>query len=156
MAQIEFKMKNDEPLLKEGTVIAHQQFELTPYAFPTTEAVLADAKNKPAVSLDDRAIFAVLSANGVKVTFNKRSGYVAYIDVDGTPMMTDESELIPDFWRAATDNDFGAGMQNRLAAWQHPRLERKSFDIKQDGKNTTMLYGTKYRVVLKDGKVAIL
>ena len=29
-------------------------------------------------------------------------------------------------------------------------------DIKQDGKNTTMLYGTKYRVVLKDGKVAIL
>ena len=135
LVNFEFKMKNDEPLLKEGTVIAHQQFELTPYAFPTTEAVLADAKNKPAVSLDDRAIFAVLSANGVKVTFNKRSGYVSYIDVDDTPMMTDESELIPDFWRAATDNDFGAGMQNRLAAWQHPRLERKSFDIKQDGVN---------------------
>jgi beta-galactosidase len=71
----------------------------------------------------------------VKVTFDKHSGYVAYIDVDGTPMMTDDAQLVPDFWRAATDNDFGAGMQNRLAAWQHPRLERKSFNIQQDGVN---------------------
>ena len=137
-----FKLEKDEPLLKKGTVIAHQQFELTPYIFPTVESVTAQpavdkkAKTAPAsVSLDDRAIFAVLSANGVKVTFDKNTGYVAYIDVDGVPMMTDDAQLTPDFWRAATDNDFGAGMQNRLAAWQHPRLERKSFDIKQDGVN---------------------
>ena len=29
-------------------------------------------------------------------------------------------------------------------------------DIKQDGKGTTMLYGTKYLVVLKDGRQAVL
>ncbi|MCH5175661.1 MAG: beta-galactosidase [Prevotellaceae bacterium] len=123
-------------------VIAHNQFELTPYAFPTVEEITAQpvvdkkAKEKPeAVTLDDRAVYAVLSANGVKVTFDKGTGYVAYIDVDGTPMITDESELTPDFWRAATDNDFGANFQKRFAAWQHPRLEKKSFDIKQDGVN---------------------
>lgn len=135
LLNLEFKLEQDEPLLKAGAVIAHQQFEVAPYTFPTAEAVTAQQQGKQAVSLDDRAIFAVLSANGVKVTFNKHSGYVSYIDVDGTPMMTDDAELIPDFWRAATDNDFGAGMQNRLAAWQHPRLERKAFDIKQDGVN---------------------
>ncbi|MBO7580463.1 MAG: DUF4981 domain-containing protein [Bacteroidaceae bacterium] len=135
LVNFEFMLAQDEPLLKSGTVIAHQQFELSPYAFPKAETVTAQQQGKPAVTLDDRAIFAVLSANGVKVTFNKRTGYVSYIDVNGTPMMTDEAELIPDFWRAATDNDFGAGMQNRLSAWQHPRLERKAFDIKQDGVN---------------------
>lgn len=142
LVNFEFKQNTNDPLLKVGTVIAHQQFELTPYTFPTVEAITAQpvadkkAKTTPAgVTLDDRAVFAVLSANGVKVTFNKRTGYVAYIDVDGTPMMTDDAELIPDFWRACTDNDFGAGMQNRLAAWQHPRLERKGFNIKQDGAN---------------------
>ena len=142
LVNFEFKQNTNDPLLKVGTVIAHQQFELTPYTFPTIEAITAQpvadkkAKTTPAgVTLDDRAVFAVLSANGVKVTFNKRTGYVAYIDVDGTPMMTDDAELIPDFWRACTDNDFGAGMQNRLAAWQHPRLERKGFNIKQDGAN---------------------
>lgn len=142
LVNFEFKLKEDDPLQKAGTVIAHQQFELTPYTFPTVETVTAQpiadkkAKTAPAgVTLDDRAVFAVLSANGVKVTFNKRTGYVAYIDVDGTSMMTDDAELIPDFWRACTDNDFGAGMQNRLAAWQHPRLERKGFNIQQDGAN---------------------
>ena len=142
LVNFEFKQNTNDSLLKVGTVIAHQQFELTPYTFPTVEAITAQpvadkkAKTTPAgVTLDDRAVFAVLSANGVKVTFNKRTGYVAYIDVDGTPMMTDDAELIPDFWRACTDNDFGAGMQNRLAAWQHPRLERKGFNIKQDGAN---------------------
>ncbi|MBQ2535980.1 MAG: DUF4981 domain-containing protein, partial [Bacteroidaceae bacterium] len=142
LVNFEFKQNTNDPLLKVGTVIAHQQFELTPYTFPTVEVITAQpvadkkAKTTPAgVTLDDRAVFAVLSANGVKVTFNKRTGYVAYIDVDGTPMMTDDAELIPDFWRACTDNDFGAGMQNRLAAWQHPRLERKGFNIKQDGAN---------------------
>ncbi len=142
LVNFEFKQNTNDSLLKVGTVIAHQQFELTPYTFPTVEVItaqpVADKKAKTTlagVTLDDRAVFAVLSANGVKVTFNKRTGYVAYIDVDGTPMMTDDAELIPDFWRACTDNDFGAGMQNRLAAWQHPRLERKGFNIKQDGAN---------------------
>jgi len=135
LLNLEFKLEQDEPLLKAGTTIAHQQFIVAPYTFPTAEAVTAQQQDKQAVKLDDRAIFAILSANGVNVTFNKRSGYISYIDVDGTPMMTDDAELIPDFWRAATDNDFGAGMQNRLAAWQHPRLERKAFNIKQDGTN---------------------
>ena len=142
LVNFEYKLKKNDPLLKAGTVIAHQQFELTPYTFPTVEAITAQpvadkkAKKAPAsVSLDERAVYAVLSANGVKVTFDKHSGYVAYIDVDGTPMMTDDAQLVPDFWRAATDNDFGAGMQNRLAAWQHPRLDRKSFNIQQDGVN---------------------
>ncbi len=142
LLNVNFAVLQDEPLLKAQTVIAHQQFELTPYRFPTVESItaqpVADKKAKVApasVTLDDRAIYAVLSANGVKVTFDKNSGYVAYIDVDGTPMMTDDAQLTPDFWRAATDNDFGAGMQNRLAAWQHPHLQKKSFDIKQDGAN---------------------
>ena len=142
LVNFEFKQYEDAPLQKASTVIAHQQFELTPYTFPTVEAITAQpvadkkAKKAPAsVTLDERAVYAVLSANGVKVTFDKHSGYVAYIDVDGTPMMTDDAQLVPDFWRAATDNDFGAGMQNRLAAWQHPRLERKSFNIQQDGVN---------------------
>lgn len=139
LVNFEFKQYEDAPLQKASTVIAHQQFELTPYSFPTVEAItaqpVADKKAPASVTLDERAVYAVLSANGVKVTFDKRSGYVAYIDVDGTPMMTDDAQLVPDFWRAATDNDFGAGMQNRLAAWQHPRLERKSFNIQQDGVN---------------------
>lgn len=136
LANINFRLLNDTQLLQAGEIIAHEQFELTPYSFPTTESLTASAAaSKQAVTLDDRAVYAVLSAAGVDVTFSKHTGFISYIDVNGVPMMTDDAELTPDFWRAATDNDFGANMQKRLAAWQHPHLDKKSFDIKKDGVN---------------------
>lgn len=135
LANINFRLLSDTPLLTAGDIVAHEQFTLTDYAFPTVDALTAQAEaaKTPAVTLDDRAVYAVLSANGVDVTFSKHTGFVSYIDVNGQPMLTDDSELTPDFWRAATDNDFGANFQNRFAAWQHPHLDKKSFDIKQDG-----------------------
>ena len=135
LANINFRLLSDTPLLTAGDIVAHEQFTLTDYAFPSAEALTAQAEaaKTPAVTLDDRAVYAVLSANGVDVTFSKHTGFVSYIDVNGQPMLTDDSELTPDFWRAATDNDFGANFQNRFAAWQHPHLDKKSFDIKQDG-----------------------
>ncbi|NLV52958.1 MAG: DUF4981 domain-containing protein [Bacteroidales bacterium] len=145
MLNINWILTHDEPLLKKGETIAHQQFELRPYNFPTADTYTAQAvelvgkKGKGmsynAVKLDDRSAYAVLSANGVKVTFNKHNGFISYIDVDGTPMMHEGSQLTPNFWRAATDNDFGAGMQNRLSAWQNPRLNLKSFKTEQEGSN---------------------
>ena len=124
--------------MKKGEVIAHSQFQVTPYTYPTAEDITAQPasdSNPAAVTLDDRAVYAVLSAGSMKVTFDKNTGYVAYIDVDGTPMITDEAQLKPDFWRAATDNDFGADFQNRFAAWQHPQINKKNFTIQQEGAN---------------------
>ncbi len=40
--------------------------------------------------------------------------------------MEDGSLLTPNFWRAPTDNDFGAGLQNRYAAWKNPVLKLTS------------------------------
>ena len=39
--------------------------------------------------------------------------------------------LRPDFWRAPTDNDYGAGLQNRLAAWKNPTYKLES--LKEQG-----------------------
>ena len=134
LLNLAFRLSADEPLLAQGTAIAHEQFVLTPYSFPTADVFTAQGKvANDAVTLDDRAVYAVLSANGVNVTFSKHTGFISYIDVDGTATMTREAELKPDFWRAATDNDFGAGLQHRLQAWQHPQLEKKSFNIQSRG-----------------------
>lgn len=138
LLNIVFRLSKDEPLMKKGEVIAHSQFQVTPYTYPTAEDITAQPasdSNPAAVTLDDRAVYAVLSAGSMKVTFDKNTGYVAYIDVDGTPMITDEAQLKPDFWRAATDNDFGADFQNRFAAWQHPQINKKNFTIQQEGAN---------------------
>lgn len=41
-------------------------------------------------------------------------------------MMEDGSALTPNFWRAPTDNDFGAGLQHKYAAWKNPELKLTS------------------------------
>ena len=140
--RVEYALTANTQLQKKGEVVAHEEFVLSDYVYPTVEAITAQpvvdkkAKVAPAsVSLDNREVYAVLSANGMSVTFSKWSGYISYIDVDGKQMTMDDAEIVPNFWRAPTDNDYGAGMHNRLRAWENPHLNKKSFDIKLDGVN---------------------
>ena len=103
--------------------MSHQQFVLTEYAFPE----LAIETEATKVQAEDHAKYLVLSANGMDVTISKTTGLVTYIDVDGKAVLEEGYTLRPDFWRPATDNDFGADIQKKLAAWKYPDMELKSF-----------------------------
>ena len=145
---LEYKLKHDEPLLKAGYDVARQQFVLTPYAFPTIAAELQalaaaqPAKGKkgqaaatPAVSKDEQLACLTLTGGRTAVTFNKATGFVDYLDVDGEPMFEKGYSLRPDFWRATTDNDYGAGLQNKLGAWKNPEMKLTSMKEETVGAN---------------------
>ena len=118
--------------MDKGESVAHEQFVLAEYAYP----VVADlTKVEGKVEKDARIAYTVLSANGVKVTFNNDNGFISYIDVDGKPMMQDGAQLLPDFWRPTTDNDYGADFQRKFGVWQNPRFNKKSFKIEEQGNN---------------------
>lgn len=132
--QVKYVLTDDTQLQKAGEVIAHEEFVLNKYAFPTVESLAAaktaskKAKNAPAVTVDDREVYMTVEAAGLKATFDKSTGYISHIDVDGTQITQDDAEIEPNFWRAPTDNDYGAGMHNRLAVWQNATPHRvKSF-----------------------------
>jgi len=135
VCNVSYQLINDEPLRKAGDEIAREQFVLTDYSFPKIDEVIAPKGKLPAVKKDSRVAYSVLSANGVNVTFNHENGFISYIDVDNSPMMYEGAQLVPDFWRAPTDNDYGAHLQEKLAAWQNPSLTKTSFQIKEDGGN---------------------
>lgn len=137
---LEYRLKADEPLLKAGYAVARQQFSLNGYTYPTLEGLLTPApaadkaeKGKkqtsataPSVQKEEQLACLTLTAAGTAVTFNKETGFVDYLDVDGKPMFENGFSLKPDFWRAPTDNDYGAGFQNRLAAWKEPQMKLQS------------------------------
>lgn len=123
-----YKLNGDSLLLKKDDEIAHQQFVINDYVFP---ALNVSQANK--VSTVDHAKYLVLSANGVDVAISKTTGLVAYLDVDNKPMLVRGADLKPDFWRACTDNDFGANLQKLWAAWNNPTLELKDFAQRADG-----------------------
>ena len=59
--------------------------------------------------------------------------------VNGIPMLANEGSLRPNFWRAVTDNDMGAWLQQKLQVWRNPVMNLTSLavDKKASGKAQT-------------------
>ena len=135
MLNVEFRLKHDVPMLKKDWMVAHEQFQLTEYDYPTVEEIVA-AEGAP-VSEDVHVACLVLKGGDLSVTWNRSTGWIEYIDVDDTPMMEKGYALKPNFWRAPTDNDMGARLHQRFADWRNPelRMKRDSFRWSKEGNN---------------------
>ncbi len=126
---LSYTEKKASPLMQTDYAIARQQFVLNEYSFPSAPETGTAAKGKkgstgePSVKKDEQLACLTLSAAGVDVTWSKQTGFVDYIDVNGCPMMERGYSLRPNFWRASTDNDYGAGIQNQLSAWKKPEMK---------------------------------
>lgn len=67
--------------------------------------------------------------------------------------MEDGSLLTPNFWRAPTDNDYGAGLQNRYAAWKNPVLKLTS--LKHAIENEQAVVRAEYDMQSIGGKLVL-
>ena len=74
------------------------------------------------LGLEETASYVKLTAGGTTMTVGKRTGWIDYLDVDGEPMLIERESITPAFWRAPTDNDYGAGMQQRFGVWKAPKM----------------------------------
>ena len=121
----QFKAKDAQPLIEKGQVLARQQFVLNPYQFPELEIEKADVEKEETES------YVKLDAAGTTLTIGKWSGWIDYLDVDGKAMLMDRESILPEFWRAPTDNDYGAGLQRKFGVWKNPGMKLK--ECKVDG-----------------------
>jgi beta-galactosidase len=146
LLNIDFKLASAEPLLEMGYSIAREQMTVNAYTYPTLNSIKEAAGQKTIASkrkvktladVEADSILAAyeLSASGVKVTFNRYTGWIDYLDIDGVSMLEKGYSIKPEFWRAPTDNDYGANMQRALRAWYNPEMKLKSLDCKKDGKS---------------------
>ena len=146
--KVVYTEKTPSPLLSKDYAIAQQQFVIKPYAFPTTlvpETATTTAKKGKkqetisGIQKEEQLACMTLTGGNMAVTWNKGTGWIDYIDVNGTPMFEDGYSLKPDFWRAPTDNDYGAGIQNKLGAWKNPEMKLKAFADSQSGTNRVVV-----------------
>lgn len=139
LLNVDFRLKDNQPLLKRGYKVAYAQFVIQPYQFPTEKGLIEPSlmddtrKVGSTVSKEEQLACLTLSAANLSVTFNKSTGWIDYLDVAGKPVFEKGYALKPDFWRAPTDNDYGAGLQKSLAAWKNPELKLKAFTCSDAG-----------------------
>ena len=122
-----FRSREAQPLIDKGQALARQQFIIQPYQFPEIKCQMSN------VNKEETTSYLKLSAAGTDLTIGKASGHIDYLDVDGEPMLVERQSVTPEFWRAPTDNDYGAWLQQRFAVWKNPEQKLKSFETKADG-----------------------
>jgi len=132
LVNVNFILKQDDGLLKRGETVAYQQFELQGYQFPTAQEVIASS-GEGEVAQDGQLACYTLSAGGTEITVNRWTGDLDYVDVDGKCVLQDGYSVVPNFWRAPTDNDYGAGFQNRFEAWKDTERKVKDVSIVTEG-----------------------
>lgn len=130
-------------MIEKGYEVARQQFVVQQYQFPKVDIAATGKsikkKNEPTVEVKENVSHFTLSAAGTEVYIGKKTGMVDYLDVDKQPMLKFRESMTPEFWRAPTDNDFGAQFQKRLAAWKAPEMQVKSVEKTADNAVTATI-----------------
>ena len=116
---------------KGDEVVARQQFIVQPYQFTTIDAEQAK------VDTEETKSYVKMTAGGTTLTIGKQSGMIDYLDIDGQSMLIDRQSVTPEFWRAPTDNDYGAWMQQRFSQWKSPQMKVTDFSFNE---NTVLVH----------------
>lgn len=137
LLNVKFVQNNREGLIPAGHVVAKNQLVLKAYEAPHMNLSNAVAVNEPVVTptLNNENVNCIeVIGETFNIQFNKYTGYMDSYIVNGTQMIKDGACLSPNFWRAPTDNDYGAGLQNRYSVWKNPQIKLLSLrpEVKND------------------------
>ena len=135
LLNVRYVLKDREGVLPLGHVVARDQIVLRPYEFPSmdlrntppqyVEAAVPQVNDKGLVNL-------IVTGRNFLIRFSKATGFMERYMVNGTDFIKEGAALTPNFWRAPTDNDYGAKLQQKYAAWRQPdlRLTVLSHEVK--------------------------
>lgn len=125
LLNVDFKLKNAEPLMQKGQTVAYLQLTVKAGIL-----ALQDATAKlPSLKVKDSKRDTLLSVtnDAVNIQFNKVSGFMVRYTVADRQLLGEGGVLRPNFWRALTDNDMGGQFQKDNKVWKNPTLNLVTF-----------------------------
>ena len=129
MLNVTYTLKDAEGVLPAGHMVAREQFALNENTSRTLDIATPSKPNiataVPTI-VDNDANYLIVEGDDFTIEFNRWSGYMYRYDVKGMEMINEGGNLSPNFWRAPTDNDYGANLQRKYRAWHNPEIKLKS------------------------------
>ncbi len=125
MLTIKFVLSKDELWADKGHVLAWDQFEI-PSSNPA--AVFVDPETLPKLELTENSKHFIIAGDGFEARIGKGSGALEEYTMNEKKLIS--SPLVPNFWRAPTDNDNGNRMAARQAVWRMAGPQRVVTDVK--------------------------
>ena len=126
--KVTFTLAEDASWANQGHIVAWDQFQL-PFNVPAA----ATANAIPPATLHEQDQTFLVSNKDFTVTIGKTSGAIESLRFKGAELIA--SPLVPNFWRAPTDNDVGNQMPSRLAVWRKAGPNRTVKSVKAEQVN---------------------
>ena len=155
---IDFRLKEAEPLLTAGQVMAYAQLPVV-----TKQACSGDCskmlaqghgKKKMKLAAKKNNVVAVTTPN-LTFKIDRSTGLISEYAYNGKSLLGEDGTLKPNFWRAPTDNDMGAGLQKKFKAWKNPQMNLKNIDVKKDKKTNSVTILTSFDMPEVQGQMDI-
>ena len=155
---IDFRLKEAEPLLTAGQVMAYAQLPVV-----TKKACSGDCskmlaqghgKKKMKLAAKKNNVVAVTTPN-LTFKIDRSTGLISEYAYNGKSLLGEGGTLKPNFWRAPTDNDMGAGLQKKFKAWKNPQMNLKNIDVKKDKKTNSVTILTSFDMPEVQGQMDI-
>ena len=129
---LRFVLKRTDGLLEAGSTVARQQLCIRECT-ASAATVSAGRSECPSAAFPGKLSRADgscrIAGEDWELGFDEKTGFLVSWEKQGQPLLAEGARLTPDFWRAPTDNDFGAKLQQALAVWRNPTLRLTSFDV---------------------------
>lgn len=154
LLNVKYIQKTSENLVPAGHVVAKNQIVLKGYDVSDMKFENIAEKNIPViapVANDENINCLEVSGETFNIQFNKQNGFMDSYCVNGTQMINKDAQLTPNFWRAPTDNDYGAGLQNKYAVWKNPEIKHVS--MKHESVNDMIVVSAEYDIASVSAKL---
>ena len=155
---IDFRLKNAEPLLTAGQVVAYAQLPVVTKQACEGDCskMLAEGHGKKKMKLAAKKdnVIAVTTPN-LTFKLDRTTGLISEYAYNGKSMLGEGGTLKPNFWRAPTDNDMGANLQKKFKVWKNPQMNLKNIDVKKDKKANTVTIVTSFDMPEVQGQMDI-
>ena len=147
LLNVKYVQKQREGLIPAGHIVAKDQLVLNEYKAPAmTLQNVTDMNIQTALPrIDDaNSQCVMIEGENFNIQFAKADGFMDKYMVDGLDMIKEGAKLTPNFWRAPTDNDFGAGLQQKYAVWKNPKF--KLVSLKSEMKDGLAVVSAEYEM----------
>ncbi len=148
-----YNLKDAEGLLPAGHTVAREQIILTPGKENSFAAKVSNGNGVAPEVVNNDANYLIVKNADFEIEFNRHSGLMTRYEVQGVNLIKNEGDLSPNFWRAPTDNDYGANLQREFAVWKNP--EMKLTEFKSDVENGCVVVNALYDMPAVKSKLAM-
>lgn len=140
LLNVSYQLKKNDGLLGKGFVAARQQLPLNAAKWkmrPLTSAERPKINNTAAHRF-------IVKGDRFEIGFSVDDGSVTHYRVRGVDLLKNGETIKPNFWRAPTDNDYGASLQEKMSFWRRPKLSY--YSLSQFDKNKLQVFVLDFRI----------